>query len=191
MLTIIIFVAVLVVAIIVLIVALINSKSNDFYAYIEQSYTTQSNENISTEQELHENTSTEQVLPRTSESIEIVNISNNGIIKIETVEISDNKFGEFDWLKVNDEDNGLVIHGKLRYTRELTDEERSNFSHGGEIYYEYGPRDEGLADAIFWSDADEYAVMLPEKIEPGVYEYYLHLFFGDEHEESVITFTVK
>lgn len=82
------------------------------------------------------------------------------------------------------------ISGHFSYSRELTEQEYKNWSHGGKILNANG--NESDIDAVFFSTSDGvFAVQLPEYIPKGDYLYILYQFINDKYYETRISFEVN
>lgn len=82
------------------------------------------------------------------------------------------------------------ISGHFSYSRELTEQEYENWSHGGQILDAIG--NETNINASFFSTSDGvFAVGFPEYMPKGDYVYVLYQFLNDQYCEAQIAFTVN
>ncbi len=85
------------------------------------------------------------------------------------------------------------IFGTFQYSRELTEEELSNWFHGGNLYDIDGNKIgvEGNYPS-FWSDPNGmFAVEFPDEMKPGVYTYELYQFIDNQYVSDTISITVE
>ncbi len=94
------------------------------------------------------------------------------------------------WYWCIDFDKG--ISGTFHYSRPLTDEELSDWGHGGSLYDANGNEigEEGNYPH-FWSDEKGYfAMQFPENLPSGKYTYVLYQFIGSQYVEAKIEFVI-
>lgn len=85
------------------------------------------------------------------------------------------------------------LSGTYKYSRELSDEERENWFHGGKLYDANGNEigEEGNYPTFWSSPEGLFAIEFPKGLQSGVYTYELYQNIGGQGVSDTIEFEVK
>lgn len=117
---------------------------------------------------------------------------NSPDIYIESVILADDGF-YYEYPGTNEFINmeKLVLIGIFTYTKEMNEEEKKNWSHGGELLNSDG--EICYSDRTgFWSDYEscQFAIDLPEEIESGQYTCNIYHYINDRQLSVTIQFEI-
>ena len=139
---------------------------------------------------------TEQTLPKVDQPS---NGNNAGILKISInpdIQMHENFYYEYP--DPNNPSSNIIINfgkgisGTFSYSRELTTQERIDWSHGGKLYDNNG-NEIGQAGnwPSFWSEPDgKFAVEFPQNLPSGHYTYELYQIISEQYVSDQVSFEI-
>ena len=85
------------------------------------------------------------------------------------------------------------ISGNFHYSRELTEEEKKNWTHGGKLYDENGNEvgSEGNYPSFWSSPSGRFAIEFPKEIPKGKYTYNLYQYINNTQVSASIQFDIN
>lgn len=159
---------------------------------------------VSGEEQTESSDTDKSVTEKPDSTVDDLDTNNTNVSQSEEIKVKITSFDQFDFSSNNEKalpdyvkDNlgfGITkgIFGTFDYSRELTEEEKNNWSFSGNLYDKAGNiiENDGIAPT-FYTDLDgHFAVGLQESTEPGKYTYELILYIGIYSVTEYIDFSI-
>ncbi|MBP3620543.1 MAG: serine/threonine protein kinase [Lachnospiraceae bacterium] len=159
--------------------------------------TTEENKTEQNTEEVDES-AIEEVIYETDDFGDILNHNlsdENGIginlITCELVELTDEEFATLGYVGI---DSGRCLKGTFAYTRELTDAEINDWSHGGTLYEivdgSYNELDWNTYPTSIYSDYDNFVLDFSDNLPEGIYVLELYQYIGNNSFHYEIEFEI-